>query len=98
MKNLQSLYQTALKYAATRHEEKQQKIPGSDLPYVVHLSNVAMETLIASYNTADFDVFPTGKILVYVLLYLCDAISEQGDKNSIGDVQFQSRHVREIGE
>jgi guanosine-3',5'-bis(diphosphate) 3'-pyrophosphohydrolase len=54
--NTQSLYQTALKYAATRHEEKQQRIPGSDLPYVVHLSNVAMETIIASYNTKDFDI------------------------------------------
>ena len=51
---IQSIYQQAIKFAALKHSEIQQTIPGTDLPYVVHLSNVAMEILIASHNTSDF--------------------------------------------
>lgn len=52
----QTLYQTALKFAAAKHTEKEQKIPGTDLPYVVHLSNVAMEVIVASYNSVNFNL------------------------------------------
>ena len=34
--------------------ESGQKVPGTDLPYTVHLSNVAMEILIAGSKTPDF--------------------------------------------
>ena len=52
----QSLYQKAIKFAASKHAEQNQTIPGTNLPYVVHLSNVAMEILIASFNTENFDL------------------------------------------
>jgi len=52
----QSLYQAAIIFATEKHIEENQTIPGTDLPYVVHLSNVAMEILIASsFSTFDLD-------------------------------------------
>ncbi|MFN8344897.1 MAG: HD domain-containing protein [Spirosomataceae bacterium] len=53
--NTPSLYQKAIKFAALKHQEQNQKVPGTELPYVVHLSNVAMEILIAAPHTAGFD-------------------------------------------
>ncbi|MFC2124040.1 HD domain-containing protein [Bacteroidota bacterium] len=53
--DIQSLYQKALTFAATKHMEKGQTVPGTDLPYTVHLSNVAMEILVAGSNTPDFN-------------------------------------------
>lgn len=55
-KDLQTLYQEAIVFATQKHVEKQQHIPGTQLPYVVHLSNVAMEILIANQNTVGFRV------------------------------------------
>jgi guanosine-3',5'-bis(diphosphate) 3'-pyrophosphohydrolase len=55
MSDVQSKYQKAIKFAAKRHTDKNQVIPGTTLPYVVHLSNVAMEVLIAAANTEKFD-------------------------------------------
>lgn len=52
----QTLYQEAIKFATAKHKEKDQKVPGTDLPYVVHLSNVAMEAIIASFNTDNFNL------------------------------------------
>ncbi len=52
----QSLYQTTIKFATSKHLEKDQKVSGTNLPYVVHLSNVAMEILIASAHTDDFNL------------------------------------------
>ena len=54
---IQTLYQEAIKFATSKHNEKKQKVPGTNLPYLMHLSNVAMEILIAgskndSFNTA----------------------------------------------
>jgi len=51
---IQSIYQESIKFAASKHEEKKQTIPGTSLPYVVHLSNVAMEILVASQNSSSF--------------------------------------------
>ena len=51
----QSLYQKAIKFAAAKHAEQNQTVPGTNLPYVVHLSNVAMEILMASFNSDNFD-------------------------------------------
>lgn len=53
---IQSLYQQAIKYATAKHEEQNQKVPDTNLPYVVHLSNVAMEILIAGSKTSNFDL------------------------------------------
>lgn len=48
MAKLQTIYQNTIKFAAEKHADQNQVIPGTDLPYVVHLSNVTMEILIAS--------------------------------------------------
>lgn len=56
MSELQSNYQKAIKFAAKKHADSNQVIPGTNLPYVVHLSNVAMEILIAGHNTESFNL------------------------------------------
>jgi guanosine-3',5'-bis(diphosphate) 3'-pyrophosphohydrolase len=53
---VQTLYQEAIKFATAKHLEQDQKIPGTNLPYVVHLSNVAMEIIIASSNSDNFNL------------------------------------------
>ncbi|MBP4138407.1 HD domain-containing protein [Flavobacterium geliluteum] len=55
MSELQTKYQKAIKFAAKKHADKNQLIPGTNLPYVVHLSNVAMEILIAAEKTDKFN-------------------------------------------
>lgn len=52
--DIQSLYQAAIKFAAEIHKE--QKVPGTDLPYIVHLSNAAMEIFMAAIHTPDFNL------------------------------------------
>ena len=52
----QTLYQEAIKFATAKHVDQNQMVPGTDLPYVVHLSNVAMEIMIASFNTGNFNL------------------------------------------
>lgn len=52
----QTLFQEAIKFATIKHLKKQQNIPGTDLPYVVHLSNVAMEILIAANYSENFNL------------------------------------------
>jgi len=42
--------------SASKHTAIGQKVPGTDLPYVVHLSNEAMEIIIASGHTQDFNL------------------------------------------
>jgi len=51
---IQSIYQQTIKFAALKHSKKNQTIPGTNLPYVVHLSNIAMEIMIAYQNAGDF--------------------------------------------
>ncbi len=53
---IQAAYQKAIVFATTKHLEKDQRISGTELPYVVHLSNVAMEVLVAFANDPDFDL------------------------------------------
>lgn len=52
--NLQSAYQQAISFAARKHAG--QMITGTQLPYLVHVCNVAMEVIIASHHTAGFNV------------------------------------------
>ena len=51
--DLQSSYQKAIAYAGAKH--KDQKITGTQNSFLVHLSNVAMETMIAAQHTDNFD-------------------------------------------
>lgn len=53
---IQTAYQTAIKFAAGKHAEINQLVPGSNLPYVVHLSNVTMEIIVAGSATTGFDL------------------------------------------
>lgn len=52
----QSIYQDVIKFATEKHVAMEQTVPGTDLPYVVHLSNVAMEVILASFHTPDFNL------------------------------------------
>ncbi|HMR90626.1 MAG TPA: HD domain-containing protein [Saprospiraceae bacterium] len=51
----QDIYQKTILFATEKHHSIGQKVPGTDLPYLVHLSNVAMEIIFAAHNTDDFD-------------------------------------------
>lgn len=50
----QELYQKAIRFAGEKH--KDQKLPGTEVNYLVHLSNVAMEIMIAFREKNDFDL------------------------------------------
>lgn len=49
---LQDYYQEAINFAGDKHTD--QKIPGSNRSYMVHLSNVAMEIILASQHDHEF--------------------------------------------
>ena len=52
---IQDIHQKALRYAAEKHALQQQTLPDSIIPYAVHVSNVAMEILVAATHSKDFD-------------------------------------------
>jgi (p)ppGpp synthase/HD superfamily hydrolase len=51
---MQELYQRAMKFAGEKHSE--QKVPGTNANYLLHISNVAMEVLIAYSSDKCFDI------------------------------------------
>jgi (p)ppGpp synthase/HD superfamily hydrolase len=51
---IQEVYQEAIKFAGEKH--KNQKVPGTDANYLLHISNVAMEIIIAYKENDDFDI------------------------------------------
>ncbi|MBE7173738.1 MAG: bifunctional (p)ppGpp synthetase/guanosine-3',5'-bis(diphosphate) 3'-pyrophosphohydrolase [Williamsia sp.] len=51
--NLHDTYTSALRYASLKH--KGQNVPGTEFPYIIHVTNVATEVLIAVYETGDLD-------------------------------------------
>ncbi|WP_438712566.1 HD domain-containing protein [Aquimarina muelleri] len=50
----QELYQKAIKFAGEKHSE--QKVPGTNANYLLHISNVAMEVLLAYHFDNSFDI------------------------------------------
>lgn len=50
----QEKYQEAIKFAGEKH--KDQKVPGTEANYLLHISNVAMEILMAYKQGDDFDI------------------------------------------
>ncbi len=50
----QDLYQEALKFAGEKHSD--QKVPGTNANYLLHISNVAMEVLMAYTIEKNFDI------------------------------------------
>ena len=53
-KDIQAAYQRAIRFAGERHGD--QKMPSSNASYLVHLSNVAMEVILAERHTPAFDL------------------------------------------
>lgn len=51
---LQDIYQKAIKFAGEKHQN--QKVPGTNANYLLHISNVAMEILIAYQANENFNV------------------------------------------
>lgn len=79
--NIQDIYQNTIKFAAQLHTDKNQTIPGTNLPYIVHLSNVAMEILLASEKSENFDTeFAVQLALLHDTLEDTDVTSEQLEK------------------
>lgn len=78
MMQIQKLYQQAISYAAEKHAQNNQKIPGTNLPYVVHLSNVAMELLVASSANDGFNMeFAVQVALLHDLIEDTDTTCEE---------------------
>lgn len=50
----QEIYQKAIKFAGEKH--KNQLVPGTEANYLLHISNVAMEILLAHKKIDDFDL------------------------------------------
>lgn len=50
----QELYQKAMKFAGEKHQN--QKVPGTNSNYLLHISNVAMEILLAYHQNPNFDL------------------------------------------
>lgn len=59
---IQQIYQEAIKFAANKHAEINQKITGTNLPFVVHLSNVAMEIIFSYAHNPNFNIELTIKL------------------------------------
>ncbi len=57
---IQEIYQEAMKFAGEKHCD--QKIPGSSANYLLHVSNVVMEVLMAHQAKPDFDIQLTVQI------------------------------------
>lgn len=75
----QDAYQRAIAFAATAHGD--QRIPGSGLPYVVHLSNVAME-VVAAAELDPFDVdFAVTCALLHDTLEDTETTDEEIERN-----------------
>lgn len=51
---IQDLYQKALKFAGEKHAH--QKVPGTEANYLLHISSVAMEILLAYTHAPTFDL------------------------------------------
>lgn len=54
--NIQSVYQKTILFAAEKHAKINQMIPGTSIPYAVHLSNVSMEIMLAYQKTDNFNL------------------------------------------
>ncbi|MEZ5003233.1 MAG: HD domain-containing protein [Chitinophagales bacterium] len=51
---IQELYQQAIKFAGEKH--KDQKVPGTNSNYLMHISNVTMEIILAYCSNDNFDL------------------------------------------
>ena len=77
---LQTLYQAAIKFAGEKH--KDQLVPGTSSNYLMHLSSVAMEILVAYQREPNFEV----EIAVQLAL-LHDTVEDTD--TSLEDIEFE---------
>ena len=56
-------YVAALRFAAERHQLRDQRVPGTELPYVVHVVSVAAEVIAALAPGSDADLAVTCALL-----------------------------------
>lgn len=56
VRNIQEKYQKAILFAAEKHGARGQMVPGTKLPYLLHLSNVAMEIFTAAKHLKRLDI------------------------------------------
>jgi guanosine-3',5'-bis(diphosphate) 3'-pyrophosphohydrolase len=81
--NIQQIYQKTILFAADKHSRINQLVPGTDLPYIVHLSNVCMEVIIASQHTDNFNL----KLAIQLAL-LHDVLEDTGTTKSELEEKF----------
>jgi (p)ppGpp synthase/HD superfamily hydrolase len=53
-RGIQELYQQAMKFAGEMHHD--QKVPGTNANYLLHISNVVMEVIMAYVHEPNFDL------------------------------------------
>lgn len=81
---IQEIYQIAIKFAGEKHANQQ--VPGTNANYLLHVSNVAMEVLMAHKYENDFDL----ELAIQIAL-LHDTIEDtSADFNEIEE-QFGSK-------
>ncbi len=78
---LQEIYIKALRFAALAHQN--QKYPGTDLPYLVHVNMVSMEIMTALHTEQDAD----GNLAVACAL-LHDVIEDTGTSITVLKTEF----------
>lgn len=83
--NIQESYQKAIRFAGERHGN--QKLPASKASYLVHLSNVAMEVILAEQHTDDFDLeFAVQIALLHDVLEDTPASFEEVSESFSGEI------------
>lgn len=81
----QDLYQKAILFAGEKH--KNQKFPNTEIPYIVHLSNVAMEVIMAWSKHKNFDINTAVQIaLLHDVLEDTDTTYEELEETFGNDV------------
>lgn len=89
MYEIQDAYQKAIAFAGEKH--KHQKMPASDIPYMTHLSNVAMEIMLAGAKSENFDT-----AFAVQLAILHDTIEDTDTKYSEVESVFGEKVARGV--
>lgn len=85
MTDIQTLYQEAIRFAAEKHGE--QTIKGTNMSYVTHLSNVAMELFVAAPHIPEFDLpFAVQVALLHDLIEDTSTTKEELEKEFGEDI------------
>lgn len=80
---IQEIYQKAMRFAGEKHADQQ--VPGTTANYLLHISNVAMEVLVAHREDSAFDLS-----LAIQLAILHDTLEDTSAKPEEIEFQFGS--------